>query len=304
MDTFKVISLWSSQFVSPCQSSAWRGYKCFSSGAGSSLLGVWILCLADSEKSKFWWSRAPLPAWEVFCLFICGRKHRELDVLSKILQRLAAMVATTKSAAGQLTFLAAHQKRRKVKCCLPSEKMTSKRCPVLSSLTSRQPHGLWRTDSRRDGVRNPGCGAQHRPSTLPDCRFRGGTLSRGSGGHFAAAASAAPQQLNPPADMQVSPRLCSQACRKSLLLAVCLSELITPAPGSSPRRSGSLRGLGVQGHGHGGGETQPLATGVTLPRLPHLFRLLLWRCHPAVTLGAGRACVRAEILQSALKAAV
>lgn len=100
------------------------------------MLGVWILCLADSEKSKFWWSRAPLPAWEVFCLFICGRKHRELDVLSKILQRLAAMVATTKSAAGQLTFLAAHQKRCKVKCCLPSEKMTSKRCPVLSSLTS------------------------------------------------------------------------------------------------------------------------------------------------------------------------
>lgn len=131
-----------------------------------------------------------------------------------------------------------------------------------------------------------------------------GTLSRGSGGHFAAAASAAPQRLNPPADMQVSPRLCSQACRKSLLLAVCLSELITPAPGSSPRRSGSLRGLGEQGRGHGGGETQPLTTGVTLPRLLHLFCLFLLLCHPAVTLGMGRACVRAEILQSALKAAV
>lgn len=39
------------------------------------IVGVWILCLADSEKSKFWGSRAPLPAWEVFCLFMCSRKH-------------------------------------------------------------------------------------------------------------------------------------------------------------------------------------------------------------------------------------
>jgi len=92
--------------------------------SGELIVGVWILCLADSEKSKFWWSRAPLPAWEIFCLFICSRKHREVDVLSKILRCLTATVATTKTAAGQLTFLAAHQKRRKVKCCLPSKKIT------------------------------------------------------------------------------------------------------------------------------------------------------------------------------------
>lgn len=38
MDTFKVISLWISQCVLHCQSLAWRGYKCFLSGSGSSLL--------------------------------------------------------------------------------------------------------------------------------------------------------------------------------------------------------------------------------------------------------------------------
>lgn len=86
-----------------------------------------------------------------------------------------------------------------------------------------------------------------------------GTLSRGSGRHFAAAASAALQQLSPPADVQVSsPRPCSQASRKSLLLALCLSELITPVPGSFLCCSRPLRGLEVQGHSHGGRETQPL----------------------------------------------
>lgn len=90
------------------------------------IVEVWILCLADSEKSKLWWSRAPLSAQEVFCVFICSRKHRELDVSLKILRCLTAVVATTKNVAGQLTFLAAHQERNKVKCCLLSKKITLK----------------------------------------------------------------------------------------------------------------------------------------------------------------------------------
>lgn len=79
------------------------------------IVGVWILCLADSEKSQFWWSRPPPPAWKVFCLFICSRKHNELDVQSQILQCLASLDATTRNAPGQLTFLAAQPKKHKVK---------------------------------------------------------------------------------------------------------------------------------------------------------------------------------------------
>lgn len=85
------------------------------------------------------------------------------------------------------------------------------------------------------------------------------TLHRGSGRHFAAAASAVPQQQSLPANTQVSSsHPCSWACWKPPLLAVCLSELITPAPSSFPCRLGPPRDLEVQGHSHGDSKTQPL----------------------------------------------
>lgn len=109
------------------------------------------------------------------------------------------MVAITKTAAGQLTFLTGHQKRHKVKCCLLSKKITLEGCPVLSILTSQQ-HQICGEETW-GGTESEVWGKA--PSLDPGrLQVLGATLSRGSGACFAAAASAALQQRNPPADTQ------------------------------------------------------------------------------------------------------
>lgn len=95
------------------------------------------------------------------------------------------MVAITKTAAGQLTFLVAHQERRKAKCCLLSKKITSEGCPVLPILTSQkhQVCGEETWGGTESETRAWGKAPSLNPGRL---QVLGTTLSPGSGACFAA----------------------------------------------------------------------------------------------------------------------